>query len=136
MKYKLIQISAGVEQVICESDNKNVIRRLYNPENKQRIKIDDKILLTYQAEAWVHGEPIKEYHAQPPAPKPQKINKKRGPGGSPQRLCKVTKDGEVLETYASIEEASTKNYIARDVIVKAYKTGEPTFTGQYFRRMQ
>lgn len=135
MKYKLIQISAGVEQVICESDNKNVIRRLYNPENKQRIKIDDKILLTYQAEAWVHGEPIKEYHEKKPAEKKPKIKEKRGPGGRPKRVCKVTENGEVIEIYSTIEEASIKNYVARDVIVKAYKSGKPTFTGQYFKQI-
>lgn len=136
MKYKLIQISAGDERLVCESDNKNVIKRLYDPENKHRIVIDGRVLLMYQAEAWLRGDPIKEYREKKPVVKKPKIKDKRGPGGRPKRVCKVTENGEVLATYASMDEAAEKNYTSHSVIVRACSTGEPTFAGQYFRKMR
>lgn len=129
MKYQLLQIINGVENIIYESDEAYEIKRRYNIDGMQRIKIGEKMLLIYQAFDWVQGRPIKEYK-----PKKAKIKVKSNNPHNWKPVIKINSWGSTIKRFKSLTDAAVDcGYGSAYDITKACNTGLPTSRGDYFK---
>ena len=122
MKYQLLQIINGVENIIYESDKAYEIKRRYNIDGMQRIRIDGKMLLIFQAFDWAQDRPIREYK-----PPKQQVNKYK-------KVNLVDNDGNILKQYDTMKSAMKDNgYKSFYVIANSCNRGVATKRGHFFQ---
>lgn len=127
MKYQLFQINAGKEKILLDTDNARLVKAIFDRDAKQRIRIDGKTLLIYQAEDWVHGKAIKEYKEKIKASGcnlPKKGNRKA--------VVQLDSSGNEIACYKSIVEAAEANYCSYPTVANICN-GRKTMLGLHFK---
>lgn len=126
MKYQLLQITDGVECILHESDKAYEIKRRYDIDGMQRIRIDGKMLLIFQAWDWVNGKPIREYKSRQAPPKLLTTTRKK--------VNLVDADGNILKQYNSVTTAAVENgYCRFHDITNSCNRNSMTRSGQFFQ---
>lgn len=128
-KYELLQIACGKETVLYTSDKPKDIKRRYDQDKLQRIRIDGKMLLIYQAFDWVQGRPIKEYK-----PKKAKVKVESSNPHNWKPVIKINSWGSTIKRFKSLTDAAVEcGYGSAYDITKACNTGLPTSRGDFFK---
>ncbi len=126
-KYELLQIVCEKETILFASDKAYEIKRRYDPDKGQRIRINGRILYIYQAWDWVNGRPIKEYKYEVKPKKPEKTSNQKP-------VIQINNAGLTIKTFPSLTFASVElGYCRMNDISKACYTGLPTTKGHYFK---
>lgn len=126
MRYQLLQIINGVENIIYESDKAYEIKRRYDIDGMQRIRINGKTLLIFQAWDWVNGRPIREYKTRKAPEKLLTTARKK--------VNLVDANGKIIARYDSVTTAAVENgYCRFHDITNACNRNCMTRAGQFFQ---
>lgn len=117
MKYQLLTITNEREKVLLDTNDEELIRKTYDPDSLQRIRIKKKMLLIFQADDFSKGKPIRKPNP-PVRIKKEKKVKEAGKNLRSKAVIQIDVNGNEINRFKSVVDAANANYVSENLVSK------------------